>query len=159
MDKRGQREISRNYVVDASVVAKWVLPIETYQENAFKLKQDQVSGTVDLLAPTFLTLEVTNALWKAVKLKRLSEEDAQDALKMLGDTKITLYEMDWPQASEVLDIASELDIAIYDAAYVELTEQLSAIGCTGDNNLVKKLGTDFQDKFYFITDFQILVEE
>ena len=144
MDKRRQRKISRNYVVDASVVAKWVLPIETYQENAFKLKQDQVSGTANLSAPTFLTLEVTNALWKAVKLKRLSEEDSQDALKTLGDTKIALYELDWPQASEVLDMACELDIAIYDAAYVFLSEKLRAQFITSDTKLYEKAKGQFR---------------
>ena len=144
MDQRGQREISRNYVVDASVIAKWVLPIETYQENAFKLKQDQVSGVVNLLAPSILTLEVTNALWKAVKLKRLSGEDSQEALKTLGDTTIALYEMDWHQASEVLDIACELDIAIYDAAYVFLSEKIGAEFITSDTTLYEKAKGNFR---------------
>lgn len=144
MDQRGKREITRHYVVDASVIAKWVLPIETYQENAFKLKQDQVSGIVNLSAPAFLTLEVTNALWKAVKLKRLSEEDSQEALKTLGDTKIALYELDWPEASEVLDIAFELDIAIYDAAYVFLSDKIKAQFITSDTKLYEKAKGHFR---------------
>ena len=143
MDQRGQREITRNYVVDASVIAKWVLPIETYQENAFKLKQDQVSGTANLFAPSFLILEVTNALWKAVKLKRLTEEDAQEALKTLGDTIITLYELDWRQASEVLDLACELDIAIYDAAYVFLSNKIKSQFITSDTKLYEKAKGQF----------------
>jgi predicted nucleic acid-binding protein len=65
--------------VDASVVAKWVLPGEPYQENAVKLKEDFASGTAELCAPSFITQEVANSFWRAVKLGRLSEEDAQEA--------------------------------------------------------------------------------
>ena len=144
MDQRGQGEISRNYVVDASVIAKWVLPIETYQENALKLKRDQASGVVNLFAPTILLLEVTNALWKAVKLKRLSEEDSQEALKALGDTKIALYELDWPQASDVLDIAGKLDAAISDAVYVFLSDKLRVQLLTSDTKLYEKAKGNFR---------------
>lgn len=144
MDQRGQRESTRNYVVDASVIAKWVLPIETYQENAFKLKQDQVTGIANLFAPSILILEVTNALWQALRLKRLSEEDSQEALKTLGDTIITLYELDWRQASEVLDIACELGITIYDAAYVFLSNLIGAQLITSDTKLYEKAKSSFQ---------------
>ena len=94
MDPRGQRKIKTSqYVVDASVVAKWVLPIEPYQENALKLKDDYVSKRAELYAPAVLTIEVTNVLWKAVKLKRLSQEDAQEALKTLGNINLGLHEI------------------------------------------------------------------
>jgi len=89
-------------------------------------------------------LEVTNALWKAVKLKRLSKEDSQEALKTLGDTTIALYELDWPQTSEVLDIAFKLDIAIYDAAYVLLSDKISAQFITSDTKLYEKAKGQFR---------------
>jgi predicted nucleic acid-binding protein len=142
LDPRGQRKIS-NYVVDASVVAKWVLPIETYQENALKLRGDQVSGKVKLFAPAFLTLEVTNALWKAVKLKRLSEEDSQEALQTLGDTNIALCELTWLETSEVLDIACAIDSAIYDAAYLFLSDRTKAQFITSDTKLYEKAKAHF----------------
>ena len=144
MDKRRQRESSRNYVVDASVVAKWVLPIETYQENAFKLRQNQIAGIANLFAPSILTLEVTNALWQAVRLKRLSEEEALEALKTLGDSGITLHEIDWNQASEVLAIACRLCITIYDAAYVFLSNMIKSQLVTSDTRLYEKAKSHFQ---------------
>lgn len=130
--------------MDASVIAKWVLPIETYQENALKLKQDQISETVNLFAPSFLKLEVTNALWKAVKLRRLTEQDALEALKTLGNTIIAFYELDWHQASEVLDLACELDIAIYDAAYVFLSDKIKSQFITSDTKLYEKTKGHFK---------------
>lgn len=125
-------------MVDASVVAKWVLPVEMYQENALKLKDDFVSERVELFAPTILTAEIANALWRAVKLKRLTEEDSQEALKTLGDTKITLCELDWSQFSEVMRIACTLDAAIYDAAYLYLSDKMHAKLITSDTKLYLK---------------------
>jgi predicted nucleic acid-binding protein len=129
--------------VDASVVAKWVLPVEMYQENALKLRDDHVSERAELFAPTILTAEVANALWRAVKLKRLTEEDAQEALKTLGDTKITLYELDWSQISQVLKIACMLDSAIYDAAYLFLSDKIEAQLVTSDTKLYEKAKEHF----------------
>jgi len=129
--------------VDASVVAKWVLPVEMYQENALKLRNDNTSGKAELFAPTILSAEVANALWRAVKLKRLSEEDAQEALTTLGDTKIALCELDWSQISKVLKIACMLDSAIYDAAYLFLSDKIDAQLVTSDTKLYEKAKENF----------------
>ena len=129
--------------MDASVVAKWVLPVEMYQENALKLRDDHVSERAELFAPTILTAEVANALWRAVKLKRLAEEDAQEALKTLGDTKIALCELDWSQVSQVLKIACMLDSAIYDAAYLFLSDKIEAQLVTSDTKLYEKAKEHF----------------
>jgi len=144
LDQRGQRKINTpKYVVDASVVAKWVLPVEMYQENALKLRNDNTSGRAELFAPTILSAEVANALWRAVKLKRLSEEDAQEALTTLGDTKIALCELDWSQISKVLKIACMLDSAIYDAAYLFLSDKIDAQLVTSDTKLYEKAKENF----------------
>jgi len=129
--------------VDASVVAKWVLPVEMYQENALKLRNENTSGRAELFAPTILSAEVANALWRAVKLKRLSEEDAQEALTTLGDTKIALCELDWSQISKVLKIACMLDSAIYDAAYLFLSDKIDAQLVTSDTKLYEKAKENF----------------
>ena len=64
------------YVVDASVVVKWVLPGEPYEESALKLKMNHLSGITHLFAPSFLVQEVGNSLWKAVRQRRITQEDA-----------------------------------------------------------------------------------
>lgn len=123
------------YVADASVVAKWVLPGEPYQEKAIKLKEDHKSKKVELCAPSFLVQEVANALWRAVKLGRLAKDDAQEALTALNDMQIVLYELNWNQASQGLSIACKLNLAIYDAAYLFLSEKTNAQLITADNKL------------------------
>ena len=132
------------YVVDASVVAKWVLPGEPFQENAVKLKEDSVSGTANLCAPAFLAQEVANSLWKAVKLGRTAEEDAQDALKALGDMQIELHDLSWVPLSRVLSIACKLDLTVYDAGYLFLTEKTKSCFVTSDNKLYEKAKKHFE---------------
>lgn len=125
-------------------MAKWVLPVEPDHENAFKLKENHVTKRIELFAPTILTIEVTNALWKAVRLKRLPQEDAQVALKTLGDIKIKLLELDWADTSEILKIAIALDLAVYDATYLFLTRKIKAHFITSDNKLYEKAKNLFE---------------
>lgn len=139
MDQRRQGVADKNYVVAASVVAKWVLPVEAYQENALKLKQDLVSGTISLRAPSFLVSEVTNALWQAVRQKRLSEKDSKEAVISLGHTIITFYELNWHHAAEVLDIACKLNVAVYDATYLFLSDEFGMKFITSDTKLFEKV--------------------
>lgn len=130
--------------MDASVVAKWALPDEEYLEKALKVKNDHVSGVIRLSAPTILSLEITNALWRAIKLKRLSQESAQTSFKMLDAIGIDLYTVGWTEAVEVLNIAHQYDIAIYDAAYVYLSDKHKAPLITSDNNLIQKVKPHFE---------------
>jgi predicted nucleic acid-binding protein len=122
-------------VVDASVVAKWVLPGEPDEENAVKLKNNHVLGLEELHAPAFIVEEVANALWRATKLKRLSQEDAKEALNALNDMKIVLYELDWAAAAQSLAIACKHNIALYDASYLFLADKIKAQLVTADNKL------------------------
>jgi predicted nucleic acid-binding protein len=131
-------------VVDASVVAKWVLPGEPNQENALKLKNDHVFGQVELNAPAFIVEEVANALWRATKLKRLSQGDAKEALNALNDMKIILYESDWAMAAQSLAIACKYNIALYDASYLFLTEKIKAQLVTADNKLYETAKDHFE---------------
>lgn len=131
-------------MVDASVVAKWVLPGEPDQENAVKLKNDYVLGLIELHAPAFIVEEVANALWRATKLKRLSQEDAKEALNALNDMKIVLYELDWAAATQSLVIACKHNIALYDASYLFLADKIKAQLVTADNKLYETAKDHFK---------------
>ena len=130
--------------MDASVVAKWVLPGEPYQENSVKLKEKHVLGEVELCAPSFLVLEVANSLWRAVKLTRLSKNDAMEALSALNDMKIDFQNIDWTQSGEVLEIAHKFNTAIHDACYVLLAQKLKTQLITADNRLCEAAKGDIR---------------
>ncbi len=125
-------------------MAKWVLPVEPFQENALKLRNDHVGKRIELFGPTLLTIEIANVLWKAVKLKRLSQEDSLEALKTLGNIKLILYETDWVEASKIQNIAFKLDCAVYDATYLYLANKIEAPFVTSDNKLYEKAKGHFK---------------
>lgn len=130
--------------MDASVIAKWVLPGEPHQESAVRLKDDFVSGLVELCAPGFIVVEVANALWRAIKLERISEKDANQALEALNDMRIELHETNWAQASQELSIACKLDLAVYDASYLLLADRTKTSLITADKKLYEKAKQDFR---------------
>ncbi|MFQ6074599.1 MAG: type II toxin-antitoxin system VapC family toxin [Candidatus Bathyarchaeia archaeon] len=124
--------------MDASVAAKWALPGEPYQKSALKLKEDHILGLAELSAPSFIAQEVANALWRALKLGRIVKGDAEEALRALGEMRIELHELSWDQVAEGLDIASSLDLTIYDASYLYLSNRLRAPLVTADGTLYER---------------------
>jgi len=131
-------------VVDASIVVKWVLSGEPYEENSVKLKQDYLAGTVNLSAPSIAVQEVANSLWKARTRGRILQEDAKEALKTLQDMRIELHEFNWIEISEALNIAWKLNLAIYDSTYLLLSEKLKTQLVTANDQLYQKAKEHFK---------------
>jgi predicted nucleic acid-binding protein len=131
-------------VLDASVALKWVLTGEPYDKEADKLKEAVLSGVVRLCAPSLLLHEVANSLWKATKRKRITQAHAYEALKSFDDIQIILQEITSEQAAEELRIASELDIAAYDASYLFLSKKMKAPLITADDVLCEKAKAVFE---------------
>ncbi len=80
-----------NYIVDASIVADFLLP-GNYTANAEALIRLADSET-RLLVPEFCLVECTNALWKRVQRKEIVAEDAarlEDDLQVLPLTRISV---------------------------------------------------------------------
>jgi len=127
------------------------LPGEPFQEKALRLKEDHVSGAIELSAPSVVVQEVANALWRATGLKRISEVDAREALKALNDMGIELHELNWSQAAEALGIACDLDLTIYDTSYVFLADELRAPLVTADRTLYETARKRF--KILYIKDY------
>lgn len=90
---------------------------------------------MELCAPNFIIEEVANALWRAIKLERISEKDAKMALEALGDMKIELHETNWVQASHELNLACKLNLTVYDASYLLLTNKTKTSLITADEKL------------------------
>ena len=131
-------------MLDASVATKWVLSGEPYEDQAVKVKADQVDGISELCAPSFMVQEVTNAIWRALKLKRITREIAKKALESLDDLQINFYELNWTDASEELSIASKIDLTIYDSSYLYLSEKTKAAVITADDKMYQKTKDHFR---------------
>ncbi len=79
------------YILDTSVAVKWLLRSdEPYLEQSDAVVRDYQANRIDLLAPIHLTYEIGQALVRAVRRDRITEEDAQDQLQTFLALEIAL---------------------------------------------------------------------
>lgn len=100
------------FVVDASVAVKWYLP-EQHGDCATRLCR---SGTV-LEAPDLLHSEIGNALWKRIRRKELTRDQAGEIIIALSRMPIEMYPSRLLSAA-ALQIACEMDLTVYDGLYI-----------------------------------------
>lgn len=110
-------------VVDASVALAWVLPGDE-TERALALRDRAMAApSLRLLVPPTFWYEVANALWAAVRRRRLGRSAAGDALVSLQDFGVDI----WSVAPETcLDLAFHHQVAVYDSAYLALALSVGA---------------------------------
>lgn len=92
----------------------WIRPDEQ-SAAALDLRERAIHDDVRLICPPTFWYEVANALWVATRRRRLSVDDAAQALDALMDFTIEICETD-PVACVLL--ANEWTLAVYDAAYL-----------------------------------------
>ena len=126
------------YVVDASVVVKWVLTEPGWQQ-AWMLKEAASRRDIVLLAPDFCLNEAANVLWKRCRLRReLSEEEAAAGLRLIS---LTLGELA-PSAAlveQALQLALTFRHPVYDCVYVALALREDCHLITADRRLMQHL--------------------
>lgn len=112
-------------VVDACVVAKWLLPDEGECPGATALRDDLLGDRVTLLAPPVLEHEITGLLWKAIRDGRLPAVDGMEAQIRASELKIIVSR--GPRSlSDAMTLAVDLRHPPYDCSYLALA---LAMGC------------------------------
>ncbi len=126
-------------IVDASVVAKWLLP-EPDRLLALRLQERYRSGEVTLLAPRVLLAEVGNALWKRVLRGDVTSEVAQ-----LGFEQLCLDPPKLVDSNEVMLSALQLALlhrqTIYDCLYLALALERLCRLVTADEKFFRATST------------------
>ena len=100
------------FVVDASVAVKWYLP-EEHGDCAARLCR----GGTALEAPDLLHSEIGNALWKRVRRRELTRDQAGEIIVALGQMPIEMYPSRMLSAA-ALQIACETNLTVYDSLYI-----------------------------------------
>ncbi|PSQ21145.1 hypothetical protein BRD04_07095 [Halobacteriales archaeon QS_9_67_17] len=126
-------------VVDTSVVVKWYIP-EQHHEQARALRDAYLDGTFDLVAPALMPFEAVNALKYS---GHYDGDRLEDASKSLSEYGIEL--VPFGETGPVAEIASELDITVYDAAYVALARDRDTKVYTADGRLLGDLAGDYSE--------------
>ena len=119
-------------IVDASVVLRGFFPDEQGHIEAQTLIQAYAQEEVELLAPTLLPYEVTNAVLQAVRRDRISLGKAKEILAAFQGLSIPTVEVHWQRA---LELAHAHERSAYDGAYLALAEERESQLVTGDRHL------------------------
>jgi predicted nucleic acid-binding protein len=53
---------------------------------------------------------------------------------------VELHHLSWPSVAQVLGVARELGLTVYDASYVIIAEEVKATLITADDTLYKRVG-------------------
>ena len=138
-----------DYVVDASVAVKWLLP-EIHSAAAELLLAEQHA----LFAPDLLYAEAANVLWKRVVRREIGETLARDALRHLLDVDIDITAAD-VLAEEALTIACAHRRPVYDSLYIALARQRDALLVTADRRLYNAMrDTEFAESLLWVADLE-----
>jgi predicted nucleic acid-binding protein len=122
-------------VVDANVAIKWVV-----EQPHFERAREIVARGITLMVPGMFVAEVTSTLWRYIRTKAITAEQAQDGLvSILG--QISLFEQDASLAEEALNKGSELSYAPYDCFYLVLAMRRSAPFVTADRRFINRLAS------------------
>ncbi|MEK7616530.1 MAG: type II toxin-antitoxin system VapC family toxin [Patescibacteria group bacterium] len=128
--------MKKSCVIDASVVAKWLLA----DESSFKadiLKDDFRDKEIEIYIPSLLFYEVNNLLKSATLSGRINGEKAQEFYSAFLKLNFIVYDSK-KLLEAALKMAIDLNISSYDGSYIALAEYLNIPFYTADENLVKK---------------------
>ncbi len=128
------------FVIDASVAAKWFLPPsgEPLAVEALRLLAGYADGRFRFAVPDLFWAECGNILWKAVRQGRWSHSVAEKAILALKDRGFpTTSSLDLLE--EAFSIAATFDRTVYDSLYVALAVRLKADMVTADERLANAL--------------------
>jgi predicted nucleic acid-binding protein len=120
-------------VVDASVAVKWLV-----DEPEHLAARSLLDRNERLHAPDFVFVETANVLWKKVRRRELSAEQAFEGV----DSLPSLFETIVPSTllvARALRIAIEMAHPVYDCLYIACSEHVDADLVTADARFVAKL--------------------
>ncbi len=118
------------YVVDASVVIKWVVD-EPGSEHAVQL----IDGPT-LCAPDLMMSECANILWKKVRRGELTRDEASLAIELLVRADVELVPTR-ALASAATRLSLDLDHPAYDCMYLALAVDRGDAFVTADRRFVR----------------------
>jgi len=126
----------RGYVVDASVILKWVLgdEREADQGKARELLSAWVEGRVDLIVPKLWQYEVGNFLGREVP------GHATEKMKLLLSLGIRSMDLNEGMCFQCFTWMKKNRVSFYDASYLAVAYEIKATLITADESFIKKMG-------------------
>jgi len=126
----------REAVVDCSVSVAWFLPDERSELSA-QLLRVVMRREVQVVVPELWHYEMLDALRTAVLRGRISEDQALGAVDGLRRARVETVSTDNQGLAVVLRTAMQLDLSVYDAAYVSLAESRGTDLVSADRGILR----------------------
>lgn len=125
----------KRYVVDASVILKWILgdEREADQGRARELLNAWAQGEADLFAPTLWQYEVGNFLGR--ELPGYADKN----MKLLLGMGIMGLDLNESMCSRCFLWMKKNGVSFYDASYLAVAGELEATLVTADEKFIKKM--------------------
>ena len=130
------------WVVDASVVAKWYLKDEEFVGQADRLLDRYLDGTTTLTTPHFTRYELANAVTRAARDGRVTQEEAGAALVDFSGLGLAQVADNDGLLDASRRIAARFGVSFYDALYLALAEELQAGLITADIPLFNRVSDE-----------------
>jgi predicted nucleic acid-binding protein len=128
-------------VVDSSVVGKWLFP-EVDSVRAEQILLGVPAKGHRLVVLDLALVEMTNAIWKRFCRGLASREDASESLETLFGFPLTVEPAN-RLLRPGLEIAIQYRLAVYDALFVALVQNLGLPGVTADEPLYRAVHAAF----------------
>jgi len=122
-------------VLDASVVVKWYNK-EDYSGDALQVRDDYISGKVDLVEPYLLVYEVGNALRYN---REFGQSDVESATRNLLNMQMDLREINAEELPTIVGLAYNYGITFYDSTYIAISDHEDMQFFTADDKLLAKV--------------------
>jgi len=139
-------------VVDASILVKWYV-VETFREEALKLRVSYLKGVIELASPAIMPFEVLNAARYAKR--EIDEDKLKKISRSLSLYGVRLYQLDGDYIDLVVETSLRNNITVYDASYVALAQHLDTILYTADEKLIEKLSDEYTKYVKHIREYNI----
>jgi len=122
------------YVVDASVVVKWLVGEEHSDRAA-----DLLNRGSTLVAPTLVFAEAANALWAMRRRGDITPDDLADAVAALRAAPVSAPISMLQLSASATRLAADLDHPVYDCFYLALAIQTQYPLVTADGRFHRKV--------------------
>ena len=136
-------EREKKVVLDASVITKWYSK-ESDSDIALRYRDMHVSGEMQIVEPSLLIYEVTNALNYN---PNFTEMDVNQSLEALLELELEIRHPSKQSLAETVAIARKYGTTIYDSAYLALSRILDVKMITADSKFWEKIKDDSSASF------------
>ena len=126
----------KGYVVDASVILKWVLgdEREADQDKARELLNAWVENRIDFTVPKLWQFEVGNFLGREIP------DLANEKMRLLLNLGIRSMDINEEMCFQCFLWMKKNRVTFYDASYLAIAYEMNATLITADERFIKKMG-------------------